>query len=45
MGNIKPPNEYEARQRDDGSYQCLRCHGDWYACECPRIPEADERDV
>jgi len=33
---IEPPNEREAVQRDDLSFMCLQCLGDWYACECPR---------
>lgn len=34
MGYV--PNEREAVQRDDGSFMCLQCKGDWYACDCPR---------
>jgi hypothetical protein len=43
---MKPPNVREATQRDDGSYICTRCRGDWYACDCPRIhmQDPDERD-
>lgn len=29
------PNKREARQLEDGSYQCLTCRNDWYACDCP----------
>lgn len=23
------------KQQEDGSEMCLKCHGDFYACDCP----------
>lgn len=44
MQDLAIPNDREVKQQEDGSFMCIQCHGDWYGCDCPRLPERINND-